>query len=284
MEVGMTSAGVIEATDETFEERVINASHERPIVVDFWATWCGPCQTLSPIIERVAGEHPEVQLVKVDVDQSPAVAQAFAIQSIPAVMAFRGGRVDSSFLGAMPEPEVRAFFDRLAPSETDRLVEDAEAALDAGDLAGARARFEAVLAAEPANAAAAAGLAGILIHAGDLDGAEALLGGAEATPQIIAQRAYLRFVRGALGVDVAAMQARLAADEDDVPGHYALGCVEAAEGRWEEALEHFLAVVMFDRAYAEDGGRLRALDVFALLGDEDPTTLEYRRRLTMLLF
>ncbi|MDO9445739.1 MAG: thioredoxin domain-containing protein, partial [Dehalococcoidia bacterium] len=233
----MTSAGVIEATDETFEERVINASHERPIVVDFWATWCGPCQTLSPIIERVAGEHPEVQLVKVDVDQSPAVAQAFAIQSIPAVMAFRGGRVDSSFLGAMPEPDVRAFFDRLAPSEADRLVEDAEAALDAGDLAGARARFEAVLAAEPANAAAAAGLAGILIHAGDLDGAEALLAQAEATPQIIGQRAYLRFVRGALGVDVAAMQARLAADEDDVPGHYALGCVEAASGRWEEALE-----------------------------------------------
>ncbi|GMU39716.1 MAG: thioredoxin [Chloroflexota bacterium] len=280
----MAGAGVIEANDATFRAEVLEASLRQPVVVDFWAPWCGPCQTLGPIIERVAGQHPGVRLVKVNVDESPAVAQAFAIQSIPAVMAFRDGKVDSSFLGAMPEPDVRAFFGRLAPSEADGLVEAAEAALAAGDVATARARLEALLQGDPGNADASAALASILIDTGDLAGAEAVLDRAEATPAVAGQRARIGFARGAAGVDVAGMTARAAADEDDIEARYALGCVEAASARWREALEHFLAVVALDRAYASDGGRLRALDVFDVLGSEHPLTGEYRRRLTMLLF
>ncbi|MDA0269591.1 MAG: tetratricopeptide repeat protein [Chloroflexi bacterium] len=280
----MAGTGVIDVTDVTFERDVIEASYRQPVVVDFWAPWCGPCVTLGPMIERIAAEHPDVRLVKINVDDSPMVAQAFAIESIPAVMAFFNGDVASSFLGAMPEPDVRAFFDRLGPAPADLLVAEADAALAAGDFEGAAARYGAAFSIDGAHPGARAGLASLLIDEGEIDEAEALLNGTEATAAVQAQRARIAFARGTADVDVDALLARLAADEDDVPAHYGLGCIDASAGRYEDALEHFLTVVMFNREYEADGGRLRALEIFDLLGPDDPRTHEYRRRLGMLLF
>ncbi len=275
---------VINTTDASFMMDVVEASRQGPVVVDFWAPWCGPCQTLGPLLEQVAAESPEVTLVKVNTDESPQVAQAFQIQSIPAVKAFRDGEVVDEFLGAQPEPEVRRFFASLTPSEADGLVEHGHALLAAGDFAGARQQFEVALARDPEHGPAAAGLLAILVDSGEIAAAEELVKQYAGHPEVDRLAALLRFARDAAGVDPQVLIARVQADEDDVEAQYQLGCVLAAAGEWQSALECFLVVVRVDRGYRDDIGRLAMLDVFALLGTDHPLTNSYRSRLTILIF
>lgn len=278
------AGAVIDSTDATFMVDVVEASRRGPVVVDFWAPWCEPCKTLGPTLERVAAESPEVTLVKVNTDENPQVAQAMQIQSIPAVKAFRDGQVVDEFVGAQSEPEVRRFFAGLTPSEADALTEHGNALLGAGELQGARQRFEAALASDPEHAGAASGLLAILLDLGELDAAEELAARFEGNAEVARVAGLIRFVRGAAGQDPDALAARIEADENDVAAQYALGCVLAAAGQWEPALERFLDVVKLDRAYEQDAGRLAMLDIFALLSNDHPVTNEYRSRLTMLLF
>ncbi len=278
-------AAVIDATDETFAAEVVEASKKHPVVVDFWAPWCGPCKALGPTLERVTREA-GVTLVKVNTDENPMVASAFRIQSIPAVKAFRDGKVVDEFLGAQPEPEVRKFVARLAPSEADRLAEQGAQALRAGDLAAAREAFEAALALDHDHERATGALAAVCIEEGDLDRAEELVARVPAAPQVKRQAARIRYERGIAAADASEddLRARLDADEDDVTAHYALACHLGRRMEFEDALEHFLAVVGLDRGYAEDGGRRAMLEIFDILGDEHPLTQEYRPRLSMMLF
>jgi putative thioredoxin len=278
------AGAVIDSTDATFMVDVIEASRRGPVVVDFWAEWCGPCKMLGPILERVAAESPEVTLVKLNTDENPQVAQAFQIQSIPAVKAFFNGEVVDEFLGAQSEPEVRRFFARLTPSEADLLAEQGNMLLGTGDLENARARFEAALETDPQHGGAAAGLLAILLDLGELDAAEALAARFEGDPEVTRVAGLVRFVRGAAGHDPDALIARLEANEDDVEARYAFGCLLASSAQWEQALECFLDVVKIDRAYGQDAGRLAMLDIFALLSNDHPLTNEYRSRLTMVLF
>lgn len=281
----MPPATVIDATDETFETEVLFASRERPVVVDFWAPWCGPCKALTPTLERVAAELGDrVTLVKVNTDENPQIAQAFRIQSIPAVKAFRDGKIVSEFLGAQAEPQVRSFFAGLLPSQADELAAAGADALRVRNLDEARQHFQAALAAEALHGRATGGLAAVLLEEGDLDGAEALVSQIPGDPYVKRQIARLRFERGALGTEAEALDARLEADAQDIDAHYRLGCHLARDAQWAEALEHFLEVVMADRKYQDDAGRLAALDVFEVIGAEHPITLEYRPRLAMLLF
>lgn len=278
------AGAVINTTDASFMMDVVEASRQGPVVVDFWAPWCVPCQTLGPMLEQVAAESSDVTLVKVNTDENPQVVQAFQIDSIPAVKAFRDGEVVSEFLGAQPEPEVRQFFAALNPSEADGMVERGHALLAAGDVAGARRHFEAALADDGDHGAAAAGLLAILVDSGEIAAAEDLAARYAGHSEVDRLAALLRFARDAAGADPEALVARVQADEEDVAAQYQLGCALAAAGEWQSALECFLVVVRVDRAYRDDIGRLAMLDVFTLLGNEHPLTNNYRSRLTMLIF
>ena len=175
---------VVEVTDATFEEVVVEGSKQRPVVIDLWATWCGPCKTLGPILEKVAGERQGAFLLaKLDVDANPMVAQALGVQSIPTVVAFKDGEPVNGFVGSYPEEAVNQFVDELVPTEAELEVEEAQAEAEAGDLDGAEQDFRDALAKDPQNRDAALGLARILVGRGDLDEARPLLTPLEPDPE-----------------------------------------------------------------------------------------------------
>jgi putative thioredoxin len=286
---------ITDTTTQTFGRDVIEASRSQPVVVDFWAPWCGPCKQLGPIIEdAVRAAKGAVKLVKMNIDDHPAVAGQLGIQSIPAVIAFDQGRAVDGFVGAVPASQVKAFIDRLAgPSdeaaEIEAVLTESEAALAAGDTQSAQQGFGAVLQADPANLRAAAGLAQIAVAAGDRETAEQLLAslpeGAAKDPAIVAIRAQLTLAEqaSALG-DSTALEARIAADPKDFQARYDLALLANAAGDREAAADHLLEIFRRDRKWNEEGARKQLLQFFEAWGPADPATLSGRRRLSSLLF
>ena len=284
----MTTGAVLEATDANFTDVVIQRSHQMPVIVDFWAAWCEPCHILSPTLEKIANEYAgRVQLVKVNIDQNPMVTQQYGIQSIPAVKAFEGGGVTSEFAGVQPEEHVRAFFDILVPSQADHAMTAAQRFRALGDDAAAREQLELVIAGDPNQLDAALELADILSASGDAaDTARAreLAAPYEHDPRARRALGRIGLAELAAGKDRAALEARVAADENDAEARYHLGAVLAVAGEWQDALEHLLATVRLDRELDEDGGRLRMLDAFAVLGDTHELAVRYRGRLMNVIF
>jgi putative thioredoxin len=265
----MTSTHVIDVTDETFEQVVVEGSKERPVVVDLWAAWCGPCRTLGPILEKVAGEREGAfTLAKVDVDANGvgnALLQAVRSQGIPTVVAFRDGQPVSMFIGAYPEDEVNRFVDSILPSEAEVETADAEAAEQAGDLDTAEAGFREALDDDEGNRGAALGLARLLVARGDLDDARPLV--ARHLPDPEAERLHAV-------IEVADWASETGGDR------IATAKRTASAGDPGAALEALAGALPTDL----DEARQAMLTLFAALGDDDPLVPEYRRRLAAALY
>jgi len=260
---------VIDVTDADFRDRVIEESKRRPVLVDFWAGWCQPCRTLSPILERLANEKGgEFLLAKLDVDANQYTASQFRVMSIPNVWAFVDGRPVDQFIGALPEQAVRQFVDRFLPTEADREAAQAAQAAETGDVESAERGFREALAEDPGNRAAGLGLARILVERGDLDEARDVV--APLLPDPDAER-LLAAIR------LSEWSVPDASDPLATPKRM------AAEGRWREALDGFLGAVAHAPEH-RDAAREAMLDVFAVLGDDDPITREYRPQLAAALF
>jgi putative thioredoxin len=279
---------ILDVGDETFEREVLERSRATPVVVDFWAPWCGPCRTLGPVLERLAREHAGAfVLAKVNVDEAPAVAEAFAIQSIPAVKGFRDGVLVAEFVGAQPEAAVRQLLAALLPTEADRLARDGAACAAAGDLAEAERLFGAALAKDGRQPHALLGLA--RLHAAARREGDALtlldriLPSAPVGREAERLAAELRMRLDGAG-DVDALRGRVAADAGDLAARLALGRALAALRRYEEALAELLEVVHRNRHFEDDAARKAMLDVFELLGARDPVTERYRSALAQALF
>lgn len=272
-----TGAAVIDATEATFEQEAVVRSRTVPVVVDFWAAWCGPCRTLGPMLEAaVARRDGEVVLVKVDVDRAQALAQRFGVQGIPAVMGLRDGQVVDRFTGAVPAPQIEAFLDRLVPSAEDRAL--AAAALQ--DPAAARATLEAALTAAPAHTGLAIALADLLV-ADDPALARELVGrhpGAPGADRVLARAALAE----AADTDVAALRPRAGAGDPEAA--IALARALAAGGAELEALDVLLGLVEATTGDAREAGRRELLTLFALLGDGHPHVAPARTRLARALF
>ena len=277
-------AAVIDSTDATFQRDVIERSHELPVIVDCWAPWCGPCRVLGPILEKLAYERDgQVQLVKVNTDENPQVAQALQVQGIPAVFAFAGGRVISQFVGAQPEERVREFFDSLVPSEADLKAAEGYRMLQQNQVPIARLHFQAALEEDPNHEMAGVGLAALLAGTGEVAQAAEL---AKRWPDNPTTKGILASIelRQAIGErDPEAIHAHAAANPDDAEARYLHGCLLALEGQWQQSLDTLLESVRLDRYACDEGARKRLLDIFAVLG-EQPIVAEYRRRLGSLLF
>lgn len=279
---------VIDVTDATFEAEVIEASKSLPIVVDFWAPWCGPCRTLGPLLERLATEsNGAFRLAKVDIDQNQAIAKAVSIQSIPFVLAFRDGQVVSEFVGAQPENVIRQFLERILPDEADGLTAEGEDLAASGNEAEAEGRFRAAIEAKPGHPRATLGLARMLAATDQVDDAAALLEGVTGDGEIGAAidrlSAELR-MRGESAGDEQALRARLEADPADLDAGLALGRLLSAVGRHEEALEVLLDGVRRNRDYEDAAARKAVLDIFTLLGRENPIVDEYQKKLAAVLY
>ncbi|MBL8654017.1 MAG: thioredoxin [Alphaproteobacteria bacterium] len=292
---GANAADLIkDATDDSFEQDVLLASRDTPVIVDFWAPWCGPCKQLGPTIEKVVKEAKgAVKLVKINIDENPHFASQLRVQSIPAVFAFKGGRPVDAFLGAVPESQIRTFVKKLGgaagPSPIDQALEQANAALAANDLPTAQDIFSQVLEHEPGNAKATAGLAKIFVSLGQLDDAKALLDSlppeAKRDPEIEAAQAALDLAHQApKGVDVAPMLEKLAHNPKDHQTRLDLATALFAGGQQEAAIDQLLELYKLDRNWNEGAARAQLVKFFEALGNTNPLTVQGRRRLSSLMF
>jgi putative thioredoxin len=277
-----------------FMDDVIQASRAQPVIVDFWAPWCGPCKQLGPMLERVVkNAGGKVRLVKINVDENPDLAQQLRIQSLPTVYGFRGGQPVDGFAGALPESQIKVFVERLAgpvgPGPTEVGLEQAKEAAAAGQPDTAARIYEQLLREDPGNAEALAGLARCETARGRLAAAREIL---ERVPKEHANHVEVDGARAALSLaeesgtlaDPAQLNARLAADENDHEARLDLATALFLRGQVEAALEHLLAAVRKDREWHDQAARKQLLKFFDALGPQHPATVSGRRKLASILF
>lgn len=281
---------VIDATSQTFEADVIERSRTVPVVVDFWAAWCQPCLVLGPVLEQaVAARAGQVVLAKVDIDRSPELAEAFRVQSIPAVKAFRDGRIVSEFSGAQPAQVVTSWIDSLLPTAGEQALEAARRALQAGRDADAEGLLRAHLDGAPGDAAALLELARLVARQGRREEALALLDRIpEAAPEAEEARRERQLLdllaagRGARNLEAA--RALAGAQPDDLEARFALAGAAWLAGQPEQALDELLEIVRRDRSFRDDGARRALLALFERLGHDHPAVGPALSRLGNILF
>ena len=285
---------VKDTTTQAFVKDVIEESKRQPVLVDFWAPWCGPCKQLTPVLEKaVRAAKGKVKLVKMNIDDHPAIPGQMGIQSIPAVIAFVDGRPADGFMGALPETQVVAFLDRLTKDsiggETKDLLKVADAALADGDPAGAASLYAQLLAEDNGNVQALAGLARCYVETGALDQArqtlamipdskrgESAVAAAQAALQLAEQVKTLR--------PLAELEQKVAANPLDHQARFDLALALNGKGRRLDALEQLISIVKRDRKWNDDGARKQLVQFFEAWGPTDEATIEGRKRLSSILF
>jgi len=291
---GQADADLIKnTTTKDFMRDVIDASREVPVLVDFWAPWCGPCRQLTPLLEKaVRAAKGAVRLVKLNIDEHPQIPGQMGVQSIPAVFAFQDGRPIDGFVGALPEARIKAFVARLIGDEsadTAADLESAEAALDAGDVNSAAQTFAEALQKDAENARATAGLAKCYIKTGDLVRAEQTLAlvpptKADSAP-VASARASLELAKKAANAgDAEALRTKLVINPGDTQSRFDLALALNARGDRQGALDELLTIIRKDRAFNDDAARKQLLQLFDAWGVNDPATVSGRQRLSSLLF
>lgn len=293
---GTASPGnVKDSTDQTFMVDVIEASKDQPVLVDFWAPWCGPCKTLGPIIERAVDEHAgKVKLVKINIDENPGVAGQLGVRSIPAVFAFNGGQPVDGFMGALPEGQVKQFIEKIlggtdGAKAIDEALDQAEAAAQSGDIGTAAQIYAAIVNEEPQNVRAIAGLARCYLSNGDQERAQMTL---DMIPQDKRDDPVVKSVVLAMELTAEAPAAdefadRIAAVDANPSDHearFALAEALIAAGRNEDGVDHLLTILQTKMDWSEGKAKEKLLQVFEAAGPTDPVTVDGRRRLASLMF
>ncbi|MGO7183041.1 thioredoxin [Rhizobium brockwellii] len=288
---------ITDTTTANFAKDVIEESRKQPVLVDFWAPWCGPCKQLTPVLEKVVNEAKgRVRLVKMNIDDHPSIAGQLGIQSIPAVIAFVNGRPADGFMGAVPESQIQQFIDRIAgpagadeAAEIEAVVAEAAELLAAGNINEAAQLYGAVMQADPENAKALAGMAECMIAANQHQRAREIL---TELPEDLAKDAGIQAVLMKLEQieearklgDPVALERELAANPDDHEARIKLAKIRNVEGRRDEAADHLLLIMRKDRAFDDDGARRQLLQFFEVWGFKDPATVAARRKLSAMLF
>jgi len=282
-----------DATDASFMADVVEASRTTPVIVDFWATWCGPCKQLGPSLEKaVAGAKGAVKLVKVDIDKNPAYAGQLRVQSIPAVFAFVDGKPVDGFMGALPDSQVKDFVAKVAKlgnggaSPVDDLLALAKESLELGDMGGAAQAYAQVLQADPANVKALGGLARVYMSTGDAEHAQEIVAMAPADakdPDLDSVRATLALAAEAPS-ETGEFERRLAANPDDHEARFELAKSLAGKHRLEQAADQLLTIIEKDRAWNDEAARKQLLTVFEAAGHSSEIARHGRRRLSAILF
>jgi putative thioredoxin len=277
---------ITEVGDNNFDTEVLGS--DLPVLVDFWAPWCGPCRVLGPVLEKLAEEYAgDFVLAKVNVDECPSLAGALGIQGIPAVKLFRDGEITSEFTGALPEPAVREFLSRFLPSAADKQAQQAALLEQEGKGAQAKAVYQEILDADPNHAKALLGMGRLLMNEGDGTGALERLEQVSlvADERKEADRLIARIKLAEGGVqDIAALQAKVKAEPKNLVARFDLAQALAGKEQYEEALTEFLTIVKTDRGFQDDGGRKGMVQIFEVLGSDHPLTDRFRSELAAALF
>jgi putative thioredoxin len=282
---------------ETFAADVLDASRDVPVIVDFWAPWCGPCKQLTPALEKAVNDAKgTVKLVRVNIDDNPEIAQQLRIQSVPTVYAFRNGQPVDGFMGAIPDSQVRAFVQQLGGNghggadHAGQILAAADDAFNAGDVGTAAQAYAHVLQDEPGHPGAVAGLARCYLKSGDLERAKTTLqlvrpdGATDEAIRSVEAELKLREQAAAKAGEIAPLRARLDADPRDHQARYDLALALDGQGDRDAALEQLLEIVKRDRKWNEEAARKHLVTLFEAMGPTDPRTIDARRKLSSILF